>query len=92
MTEEAFAGLVSFIVFSKVSFFFPGMLSLLVGTVWALALFFFPPLQLGKALFLTVNIFFTQKNAQILIKSEDGSNETVARLWLQLLGQVGIIQ
>lgn len=42
MTEEAFAGLVSFIVFSKVSFFFPGMLSLLVGTVWALALFFFP--------------------------------------------------
>lgn len=46
VTEEAFAVLVPFIVFSKVSFFFlfSGMLSLLVGTVWAFGTFkfFFP--------------------------------------------------
>ena len=39
-----------------------------------------------------MNFFPWKKYAQTLIKSEGGSNETVERLWLQLLGQFCAIE
>lgn len=65
------------------------MLSLFVGTVWAFGTFnFFSLSAVRKSSFFQLQTLFHEKNAQILIKSEGGSNETVARLWLQFLGHV----
>lgn len=49
------------------SFFFPGMLSLLVGTVWALALFFFPS-AVRKSSFFNCEHFFHKKKCPNLNK------------------------
>lgn len=60
------------------------MLSLLVGTVWSFgmlrfSLFFLSPSAVRKSSFFYCELLTTKK-IQILIKSEGGSNETVARL------------
>lgn len=53
--------------------------------------FLFFPREFGKTLFLDVKFVLEGgggEKAQILIKSEGGSNEVAAKLCLELLGQV----
>lgn len=98
-TEEVFTVLVPFIIFYVMAFlffFFPGMLRLCLAQFGLLAHFnfLFFPREFGKTLFLDVKFVLEggkrkkKRKAQILIKSEGGSNEVAAKLCLELLGQV----